>query len=59
MVNAHGIVGRNGPINKGPFGFTCIGIPPFLENIILFPEIQDFVLNGNEVSLGVYALYHI
>jgi hypothetical protein len=58
-VHTHGIIRRNGSVDKGPFRFACIGIPPFLEDIILFPEIEDFVLDGDEVCLWINALYHI
>jgi hypothetical protein len=58
MVYTHGIIRRNGSVDKGPFRFACIGIPPFLEDIILFPEIEDFVLDGDEVYLWIDAFYH-
>jgi hypothetical protein len=35
-----------------------IRITPFLENIIFFPEIENFMLNSNKICLWIDTLDH-
>ena len=58
VVHTHGVVGRDGPIYKGPFWFTLICRYALAENVVLFPELQQFVLELYEINFGVYFLDH-
>jgi hypothetical protein len=57
-VNTHWIVGGDRTIDKRPFGLACIGFPPFMENIIFFPEIENFMLNSNKICFWIDTLDH-
>src|SRR5207249_2727696 len=58
VVHAHGVVGRDRPIEKRPLRLARILSAKPLEGMRFLPEFQDLVLAGNEVGTTRYLLEH-
>ncbi len=51
VVDAHGIVGRDGAVEKTPRLFAGVFGPEFLEDVAFVPELEDGVLTRDEFGV--------
>ena len=56
MVNAHGVVGRDGPVQERPFWLAAVFLPQLLESVDLLPVFQDGPFLGREIDLRIHLV---
>src|SRR5512138_2526028 len=50
-MDAHRVVGRDRAVDEGPARLAPVDLTLLLEGPVLLPEVQDFMLLGDEIDL--------
>ena len=58
VMDAHGVVGRDGTIEEGPWLVAGVLLAKGLEGLRLFPEREHVVFEGDQVDPGFDFLIH-